>query len=843
MSSELSSKNTIFFYEDYPARELNESKVGRKGLSLFKLKDMDVPVPEFFVVSSDVFTDFCLKAFEDNPRLLKKGRNPEGYEIESALLKQEFDKSFSDDVASAYARLSGFTDAWVSVRSSVVFPNDKSVSFNGIFSTELNVRKYDELLTSIKRIYASMFTDDVVAYASRMNITLSDVKLSVVVQKMVQSEVSGVAFTVDPITQDETKLSIEAVYGLGDVIALGEVAPDSYLLDKKDLSILEKHIAPQEWMKVRTIRQSGKSSKSTEKIKISPNWSHRQKLRDSDIEEVCKIALVIEDKSREVQNVEWVLSGGRFWVLQNKPLYESLASKPNVMTVAEDLTQKNLREVLLAFIDKYKSVQMITSSAMNSAKKLVEKGNNDNANKKLDTLIYTAKRELDTELHKSAAAKKESFVLTGIGASFGTAIGCVKIVDKPSDVKLSRKDILVIKEYSSEMEAMILACGGVIMDSGGLTCDTAILCREFNIPAVVGAMSASTLLKDGDVVKIDGNVGSVYKEYASSGDDTIHPVVDSYASGEVKVDKDLDIQHDSVPPYDSSLAPSATKVFTMGDIASDTLFNYVGNSHGIVYVDLDKLMLEDGKHIMKYVEDRKFVDYTKRIANRVLDYVNLAMGNEVVVSIGSATVKSFRNLVGGKKYENEELSGNVYGAVHYVNNPEMLKRICSIVRRVRNVYKKRNVSLAIHSPMNDDVMKDIKKILSGEKLGRTSSFKIYAILDNPGEIILADEIARTRIDGLILNMPRIARLMQGFKIDQSGARYDLARNSVFRVLDSVINSVSSMTEEIIVIVENCKPLLKYCIEAGVYGVSVSPEDVKEARKVVSDVEKEIILGK
>lgn len=64
-----------------------------------------------------------------------------------------------------------------------------------------------------------------VAYANRLKIDLAEVKLAVVVQKMVQSEISGVAFTVDPITQDDTKLGIEAVYGLGDVISTGEVTP------------------------------------------------------------------------------------------------------------------------------------------------------------------------------------------------------------------------------------------------------------------------------------------------------------------------------------------------------------------------------------------------------------------------------------------------------------------------------------------------------------------------------------------------------------------------------------------------------------------------------------------
>ena len=163
MSSESSKKTNVYFFEDYSAKELNEDKVGRKGLSLFRLKDMDVPVPEFFVVSSEVFVKHALNVFKNSKeKLLAKGRNPEAREVEAVMLNETFEKSIQEEILSAYTRLSGFTDAWVSVRSSVVFPADKEVSFTGIFSTELNVRKYDELLPSIQRIFSSMFCDDVV---------------------------------------------------------------------------------------------------------------------------------------------------------------------------------------------------------------------------------------------------------------------------------------------------------------------------------------------------------------------------------------------------------------------------------------------------------------------------------------------------------------------------------------------------------------------------------------------------------------------------------------------------------------------------------------------------------
>jgi hypothetical protein len=145
--------------------------------------------------------------------------------------------------------------------------------------------------------------------------------------------------------------------------------------------------------------------------------------------------------------------------------------------------------------------------------------------------------------------------------------------------------------------------------------------------------------------------------------------------------------------------------------------------------------------------------------------------------------------------------------------------------------------------MSGENMREFKKQLSGEKLRRTSTFKIYAILDNPGEVILADEIVKAQIDGLILNMPRIARQMQGFSFDDDKAKYDLTKSSVFKVLDNIIDIVKEQTDSIIVVVENSKPLLRYCVQTGVYGISVLSEDIAEARKVVFEEESKLILSK
>ena len=859
MSSTATKINRLVYYwEDFQSKNLKESSVGRKGLSLFQLKDMDIPIPEFFVLSSRIYDKFVSQALLNNSeKLLEGGKNPEDSEVLQSFLKTEFEEEIVEELLSAYTRLSGFTDAWVSVRSSVVFPSSPEVSFSGVFSTELNVRGLKNLIDSVKRIYSSLYTDDVVAYASSKGINLSDVKLAVVVQKMVQAEVSGVAFTVDPITQDSTKLSIEAIFGLGDTISLGELTPDTYLLEKKELNVIEKHIAPQEWMKVRMLSGS-RGSSGVEKIKISNNWSHKQKLEDKYLKEISKIALIVENKLRQAQNIEWVLAGGKAWVLQSKELYEK--TPESTLTVVDSRDFDTLAEVLKLSIEKYSGLGMIESKAVEHAKRIVQ-SNKHEYDSVTAKLIGIAKKRTEEKVKvesSSLASTKEDLVVSGIGASFGQIVGRAVVLDRDKDIQISKNDILVIREYGSEMESLIVHAGGVVMDTGGLTSDTSILCREFDIPAVVGTQKGSMLIKNGDIIRLDGNTGSVYKEkkeaFNTPKAENIHPVVEAYREENLSgVDllrnTNIEIKDESKSvselkiPKDLSLSPSATKVFVAPTAKPSELIDYVGNAHGIVYIDFDRLMLNQGRHLLAFVEEKKYVQYSKEISEKICEYIDLAQGNQVILSIGSSTVGEFRALTRGKDFEEKGLDDSIYGLAHYVNNRELLRRVLMIVRRIRNVYKKRNMDIAIHSPMNGSLMNDFKKSVSAAGLRRTSTFKIFAVIDSPTEVILADEILDTKIDGLVLNMPRVVRVMQGFDMNDSKAKYNLGVNSAFKIVDAISDITRNTPKQLIVMAENSKDLIKYCVQTGVYGISVNYQDIKESRKLVSDEEARVILSK
>ncbi len=828
---DINANKNIFYCEDLQKNWFKEELVGRKGLSLLKLMDMDVPVPDFFVISSRVFRDISSRGLSRvSDKLLQGGRNPEQKEIENAIFKTEFPSDVEDELLSAYTRISGFADAWVSVRSSVVFTENENVSFSGLFATELNVRGFSELKNAVRKVYASFFTDDAVVYASKHGIDLNNATLAVVVQKMVQAEVSGSVFTVDPVTQDKSRLSVEAVFGLGDVIVSGEITPDLYVLNKKDLSIAEKTISPQEWMKVRLLGPWNKKEGNIEKVKISKSWSYRPKLNERELSEIAKIALIIEDKGKISQNIEWVLSGGKVWVLQNKPLYETNVDT-RVRIMGNGVEKETLRDVVEGFVSRTKDIEKLEVKAVDMAKRMI---------------VKEQPKESPTPLIQ------ESLLATGIGGSFGGISGKAVIMEKEKIPEVTKRDILLVKSFSKDFESEIVKAGAVVMETGGLTSDIAILCREFKIPAVFGASGIFDKVKNGDLLKVDGNSGAIYR--ASEGEvaqnmienTDVHPVVRAYEEGEVKkemqeVEERInEDEHSGLNiPKDTTLPPSATKVYVQAEDSLENMLKYIGNTSGIVCLDLDKLMIEEGRHILAFVEDKKFVEYSNKMADKICKYVDLVQGDLVILSIGSCMSEDFKNLTKGNSFEEND---NVYGLLHYLNNPDLLKYVLKIVKRVRNIKKKRNVSLGIHSPMNPDMAIEFKKIVSSEGLKRSSTFGIYAILDSPSEVILADEILGINIDGVIVNTPWIAKQMQGYPAHHQRAKYNLGVNSVFKMVDNVINDVRKDDNKCIVIAEDSKDLIRHAVKSGVYGVVVKGEDVAEARKLIADEETKLIMN-
>ncbi|MFN2745765.1 phosphoenolpyruvate synthase [Bacillus sp. z60-18] len=292
---------------------------GGKGANLGEMTKAGLPVPPGFCVSTFAYRKFIqnnkeidrlfdqldsLKADElERTRLLGKqirahmAAMPVPEDIRSAILTA-FEQTGSDK---AYA-----------VRSSATAEDLPTASFAGQQDTYLNVHGQDQLLKAVQNCWASLFTDRAITYRVKNGFDHRSVFLAVVVQEMVFPDVSGIMFTADPITGRRKTISIDASFGLGEALVSGVVSADLYQV--REGEIIKKQISTKEaaiWSKP----EGGTVTK-----KLPPEKQALQALPDDRICELAKLGQKIETHYGMEQDVEWAFKGGRFYILQSRPI-------------------------------------------------------------------------------------------------------------------------------------------------------------------------------------------------------------------------------------------------------------------------------------------------------------------------------------------------------------------------------------------------------------------------------------------------------------------------------------------------------------------------------------------
>jgi len=296
--------------------------VGGKGANLGEMFRAKIPVPEGFVVNVNAYKKFL----DENPeikeeisRILKETdvRNTKMLEantkkIRDLIMSVKMPSEISDEIKKAYKKLSGQNDIFVAVRSSATAEDSPEASFAGQQDTYLNVIGEDNVVYNVQKCWASVFSPRATFYRTEQKIDHLNTYIAVVVQKMVNSRVSGVMFTANPITGEDIVV-IEAGYGLGEYIVGGVVTPDTYIVDKKTMNIIDKKISVQ---KVALIRKDGISKQ----VEINEIYQNAQKLSDDKIKELANIGKLIEMHYGKPMDVEWCEEEGKIYVVQARPI-------------------------------------------------------------------------------------------------------------------------------------------------------------------------------------------------------------------------------------------------------------------------------------------------------------------------------------------------------------------------------------------------------------------------------------------------------------------------------------------------------------------------------------------
>jgi len=164
-----------------------------------------------------------------------------------------------------------------------------------------------------------LFEPRAIFYRQQQGFDHFTVGLAVPVQQMVQSQTSGVMFTVEPLTSDTEKILIEAAYGLGEAIVSGEVTPDSYTVDKTSLSIIDKKIAKQEWQIIKNPHPHA-AEESNIKVPLAEARQSEQKLSDKDIIALAELGKQLEDLYQFPQDIEWAKQDDKLFIVQTRPV-------------------------------------------------------------------------------------------------------------------------------------------------------------------------------------------------------------------------------------------------------------------------------------------------------------------------------------------------------------------------------------------------------------------------------------------------------------------------------------------------------------------------------------------
>lgn len=301
------------------------SKVGGKAKSLIETTKAGLNVPEGFVLSVDFFT-IWIDEIKSNP-LWKRFLETPSKEVCDALKNLTKDLEFSAEQKKAIAReIKNISDYSIfAVRSSSPEEDLIDTSFAGMYETYLGITK-DHLDQTIKKAFASMLDIRVVEYKKLNQIPLENPQIAVIVQRQIPSEISGIAFSLNPQNNCYDEAVINASFGLGETIVSGQVTPDTYIVEKVRREIIEKNVMDKAiglWLQ----KDGGTIEKNNENPK-------NQALSDEQILQVSDLVTKCENHYGLPIDAEWAIAGGQLYLLQARPittylhLYDDMLTQP-----------------------------------------------------------------------------------------------------------------------------------------------------------------------------------------------------------------------------------------------------------------------------------------------------------------------------------------------------------------------------------------------------------------------------------------------------------------------------------------------------------------------------------
>lgn len=792
-------KNVMWFAE---IDKSNLAEVGGKGANLGEMARNDFPIPGGFVVTAGAYFKFIevnnlgefIKDITDGLDVNSNEKlNKASEMIKARILAGQIPDDIRNEVMSSYDKLcqeNGGHDVHVAVRSSATAEDLPEASFAGQQSTYLNISGAADVLQSVKDCWASLFEPRAIYYRTENNFDHSKVGLAAVVQMMVQSEVAGVMFSVDPVSQKLDTISIEGAYGLGEVVVSGSVTPDRYTVHKGDWKIEDKFIAKQDWalMKVR---------EKNEEVDVDPDRQEAQKLTDEQVIELAKIGAKIEAHYRKPQDMEWALQDGTLYIVQSRPI--TTLTGPTLEAVKSGEFEKMLK-------DKFGGQSARPTDGVKNVSEEGPKGSGD-------------------------------VILSGLASSPGIGKGKVRILASSKEMgDLQKGEILVTEMTTPDFVPAMKKAAAILTNTGGMTCHAAIVSRELGVPCIVGTKEATTKLQTGQFITVDAVHGKVY-----DGDVDLGPAPNAQG----------DSTNGSSGPLafaGSTYVPTGTKIYV--NLAEVDLAQKVSKlpCDGVGLLRAEFMIADIGVHPRKIIAEGKQEMFINGLADKLRTFANAFYPRPVVYRATDFKTNEYRNLDGGEEYESEEANPMMgfRGCGRYITEPEVFSMELQAIKKVREEFGMKNLWLMIPFVRRIGEIRAIKDLLKEHGIHRTRDFKLWMMVEVPSTVVLIDEFCKEGIDGVSIGSNDLTQLTLGIDRDNAtlSEGFDERNIAVLKSIEKVIKACNKhgVTCSLCGQAPSVYPdFAAKMVEFGITSMSVNPDAVERTRRIVAGAEMKVLL--
>ena len=711
----------------------NKHLVGGKCSSLGELhsiaKRIGFSIGDGFALSIDMYDDF-IKYNElenkietmvneidtSNIRELEE----KSKELRNVISQATFTKEHTDLIFQYYHKLSqiyGKECIEVAVRSSALAEDLPNASFAGQHDTFLNVKGTKELIQSIKDCFASLFNSRAVSYRKTHNIALSDVKISVAIQKMIRSDIgsAGVAFSLDPETGYDKAIVINSAFGLGELVVSGGVKPDEFILDKRVLRDIEGD----------PIIIKKKGDKNTKIVYDTENGGIKEIETDE-----------FERLNYSMSNSQMVTLGR--YLLQLEKTYSKLFDKEIGVDVewAIDGTDHNIYII-------------------QTRPETIHSNEGDNL-----------------EIQNFVLEEKGDVLVTGVAVGDKISSGKVKILKDIFDCDdFNHGDILVTEMTTPDWEPIMKISSGIITDKGGRTCHAAIVARELGLNAVVGCSNATDKLKDIDEVTIscaEGETGFIYNGLLPFHIDKLALSKDL----ELPVKMMLNVGNPECA-FENSLIPnSGVGLARLEFIVS----NYI-KIHPLALYNYPNIREDVREKVYKVIgnyDSGKWY-YIKRLAKGIAKIASAFYPSDVIVRLSDFKSNEYRNLIGGELYEPDEENPMIgwRGASRYYSEDykDAFQLECEAIQYARDVMKMTNIVVMIPFCRTPEECKLVIDTMAKHGLVRgENSLRIFLMCEIPSNVIEADRFS-PMLDGVSIGGNDLLQLTLGVDRDSDKISY------------------------------------------------------------------------